>query len=379
MFFKSLTKYILLSGAVFLVSFAGSWITGGNVRNQTIMSLPPGGDDDKPAEQVYKNIQALNGMPAKDLGMVMQFMRSSLGVRCSFCHVHDDKTNKWNWESDDKDEKATARKMINMVKGINKDYFEGFSAVSCFTCHQGSNRISRIPPLPQVIAPPRKEGKDTTLPTAENIFEQYSKSLGDVSKIKNATSRYSKGSLTVWNGKVFDMEIYQQPANKYIQMVKTPDGIETECYDGTNGWAQDKSGVDDLEGFELQRMKEYADFTGDFDLSGRYTKTKVIGRDTVNGKTAYVVSAVIDDNRNERLYFDVDSGLLLRKKLYTRYIIGFIPEQADYSDYRSVNGIMIPFSVHYSYLDPGIETDIKYSEVKLNASLDNISFTKPQK
>ncbi len=371
-------KYTLLGCLVFLVSFAGSWIIGGSPKNQTGKDFPPDGDDDKPAEQVYKNIQVLNGMPAKDLHIVMHFMRSSLGVRCSFCHVHDDKTNKWNWESDEKDEKVTARKMINMVKGINKDYFEGYSAVSCFSCHHGSSRVTSIPPVPQVFAPPRKEGRDTTLPSAETVLENYNKSLGDVSKIKEAASKYSKGSLTGWNGKEYELEIYQQAPNKYLQIVKTPDGTETECYDGTAGWAKDKSGVDNLDGYELHTIKEYADFNGDFDLSGRYTKTQVIDKDTVDGKTAYVLRAIVDDNKNERLYFDVDSGLLLRRKIFNRSIIGFIPEQVDYSDYRSVDGVMIPFTVHYSYLDPGIETVRKYSEVKLNASLDKISFVKPQ-
>jgi hypothetical protein len=41
-----------------------------------------------------------------------------------------------------------------------------------------------------------------------------------------------------------------------------------------------------------------------------------------------------------------------------------------------VDGLMIPFTVHYSYLDPFIETERKYSEIKLNVPLDNISFSK---
>ena len=41
----------------------------------------------KTAEQVYKNITHLKGTPADQLLPGMQFIASSLGVQCSFCHV----------------------------------------------------------------------------------------------------------------------------------------------------------------------------------------------------------------------------------------------------------------------------------------------------
>src|SRR5947207_3104935 len=110
-------------------------------------------DDDKPAEQVYKNIQVLNGMPAGDLHWVMHFMRASLNVKCSYCHLHDEKTNTWNFESDSIEEKRTAREMITMVKSINTQNFEGKNAVTCFTCHGGHTNPMRTPPLPQVPPP----------------------------------------------------------------------------------------------------------------------------------------------------------------------------------------------------------------------------------
>ncbi len=372
--FKLLFRYIVISVCIFIVSFAGSWIFEKDNPNPKHL---PDNDDDKPAELVFKNIKVLNGMPAKDLHMVMHFFRASLGVRCSFCHVHDEKTNKWIWESDDKEEKGTAREMINMVKGINKEFFEGSAAVSCITCHNGHTNITRTPPLPQFNAPPRKEGRDSTLPKAEIVIDSYNKSIGDISKIKNASSRYSKGTLTASNGKVYDLDVYQQPANKYYQSVKTPDGTDIMCYDGVTGWEKGAQGTEELDGYELAILKDYSNFMGDFDLTGRYSKMQVIGRDTINGKPAYVVRASIDSLNSERLYFDTDSGLLLRRKIFNLSIIGNIPRQTDYSDYRMVDGLMIPFTVHYSYLDPFEETEKKYSEIKLNVPLDGISFSKP--
>ena len=67
----------------------------------------------KTAEEVYKNIVQLIGTPADQLMPAMQFMASSLGAECTFCHVAG------KMEADDKGAKKTAREMIAMTAAIN--------------------------------------------------------------------------------------------------------------------------------------------------------------------------------------------------------------------------------------------------------------------
>ncbi len=86
----------------------------------------------KPAEQVFKNIQVLKGMPAPELMDTMRTFTRSLGVQCDFCHVMG------AFEKDDKPEKPTAREMILMARQINRDNFGGHMRVTCWTCHRGS-------------------------------------------------------------------------------------------------------------------------------------------------------------------------------------------------------------------------------------------------
>jgi photosynthetic reaction center cytochrome c subunit len=86
----------------------------------------------KLAEEAYKNIQVFKGMPAPHLMEAMHAFKDALGVKCSFCHVQGD------FASDDKPEKATARKMVLMARGINKDNFGGERKVTCYTCHRGA-------------------------------------------------------------------------------------------------------------------------------------------------------------------------------------------------------------------------------------------------
>src|SRR5258708_8834508 len=101
---------------------------------------------EKTVEQVEKNIQVLTGLPQSQLVPVMNYMGSSLGVKCTFCHVKNG--DKWDFVSDAKPEKGSAREMIQMVQSINKTNFKGNPAVSCFTCHRGDNEPVRVPQLP---------------------------------------------------------------------------------------------------------------------------------------------------------------------------------------------------------------------------------------
>src|SRR6266852_722667 len=69
-------------------------------------------------EQVQKNIKVLNVMPQSQLIPAMNFFAASLGVRCNYCHVN--KNGQWDYPSDEKEEKATARTMIKLVLETNK-------------------------------------------------------------------------------------------------------------------------------------------------------------------------------------------------------------------------------------------------------------------
>jgi hypothetical protein len=98
---------------------------------------------DKPAEQVFKNIQIFKGEPVKNWMTIMSFMSASLGVDCTFCHVEG------AFEKDDKPAKQTARKMLNMVTNVGKQFYpEKGNRVSCNTCHRGKLKPEVNPPPP---------------------------------------------------------------------------------------------------------------------------------------------------------------------------------------------------------------------------------------
>src|SRR5919205_3522965 len=100
---------------------------------------------DKPVEQVSKNIQVLKGMPESQLLPVMHLMRTALGVKCEYCHIAE---NGKYW-MDDKPAKQTARRMIEMVREINRANFDGRPVVTCNSCHRGQTTPVAVPEIGQ--------------------------------------------------------------------------------------------------------------------------------------------------------------------------------------------------------------------------------------
>jgi hypothetical protein len=113
-------------------------------------------DDTRPAEQVYKNIQVLKGVPADKLLQTMKYFTRALGVRCEHCHVTaagSQIPGFGAFSKDDIEAKQTARKMIQMVGAINQDFFSGKTGPTCWTCHRGNVKPEiEPPPLPTAPA-----------------------------------------------------------------------------------------------------------------------------------------------------------------------------------------------------------------------------------
>jgi hypothetical protein len=75
------------------------------------------------------------------------------------------------------------------------------------------------------------------------------------------------------------------------------------------------------------------------------------------------------------LYFEQETGLLLRELRYGNSPIGRVPTQIDYADYRDVNGIKLPFRITYAWLDG--RDSIVLNEIRTNVAIDETKFGRP--
>lgn len=114
-----------------------------------------------PLAPPYKNLQIFpKDIAQADLVNNMKFFAQSLGVRCSHCHVgvEGQPLSTFDFASDAKVQKQTARAMLRMVHRINGEDFgvKEFKdvKVTCYTCHRGSAKpLTAPPPAPAQPAP----------------------------------------------------------------------------------------------------------------------------------------------------------------------------------------------------------------------------------
>jgi hypothetical protein len=355
---------------------------------------------DKPTEQVQKNIKVLTGLPQWQLIPVMNYMAASMGRRCNFCHVNNN--GQWDYASDDKQEKTTAREMIKLVLDTNKNTFKGNVEVGCYTCHRGRSQPQSIPALPLPVPSPgagqRPAGAAPSTqgpgqqpqaqaspsatpapPTSDDIINKYINAIGGTAAIDKIKTRVMKGSVVTANGQTISYEIHQTAPNKAYELFTAPRGSMERAVNGETGWEKNPQGVHELVGQQLADLKLSLQLFRNLKLKEQFTRLRFGGKDKVGDRDAYVLNAGTADNRRERLYFDAETGLLLRRITFAQTMIGVIPEQIDFEDYRDVDGVKLPFTIRVSSVDPGnpISTR-KFEEIKLNAPIDDSKFNMPK-
>lgn len=342
---------------------------------------------EKTVDQTRKNIQVLKGLPDSQLGTVMNFIAVSMGRQCNFCHVR--KGNDWVWESDDKEEKQTARAMMKMVLGINKDNFRGNIQVGCYTCHRGRNQPNGIPAFPLPTPPPRPQpaaspaaGQPSPTstpapPTADQILAKYTEAIGGQAAIDKMKTRVMKGTYAGFNGAELVFEADLAAPDKFYISVTTPQGTSERGSDGKVAWEKNARGVNELTNPVLDQMKSMFLSFNNIKLKEEFPRLRLGGRDKIGDRNVVIVSGTSADNHRARLFFDAETGLLLRRISYTETMIGVIPEQIDFEDYRDVDGLKLPFTIKVSSVEPGLVSTRKYTEIKLNAPVDDSKFKMP--
>jgi hypothetical protein len=216
------------------------------------------------------------------------------------------------------------------------------------------------------------------LPSADDILNRYSTAIGGQIASDRIKSCFIKGTSATWNGQPLAYETGQSVPDKGYEVFITQGGTSERVINGRRGWLKNADGVQELLGQQLADQKLSFPLFLILKLKDQYSSVRVSSQDKIDDRDAYVVSAIRLDNKRERLYFDVDNGLLRRRISYTQTMIGAIPEQTDFDDYREVEGLKLPFTIRGSFVDSRIPiVTRKFTEIKLNIPLADSKFGKP--
>jgi hypothetical protein len=383
----------LLKSAVLALSIVALFLILDN-RSEVVRATKPQPPQEKTVEQVGKNIKVLTGMPESQLIPVMNFFAASMGRRCNYCHVNNQ--GQWDYASDAKPEKTSARDMVKLVMEINKTTERlKLDPVSCYTCHRGRTSPQSIPalPLPLPSPPPNaggaggpnpgaspqaSPGATPALPSADEIFSKYAAAVGGQAAIDKLKSRTVKGTFTQANGNSFQFELSQAAPDKFYLLVTTPQGTLERGFNGQVGWEKTASGVREITGGELINFKAANGLFSLLKLKEQYTRAPRVRKDKLGDRDVYILDGATADNRRMRLYFDAGSGLLLRRTTTMPTMVGIIPDQIDLEDYREADGLKFPFTARAAALEVGNPTSTRtFTEVKLNGPVDESKFNMP--
>jgi len=197
--------------------------------------------------------------------------------------------------------------------------------------------------------------------------------LGGAAALQKITSRSVKGSRIGADGVLVPEEVHQKAPDKFLTVTTYPNVVFSNGVNGTVVWAHSsREGATPLPEQLAVQLKRDAVFHKELKTQELYSKLTVLGKTSVRDADAYVVQAQPAEGPVEKLFFDVKTGLLVRRYVETDTGLGKLPLQTDYEDYRVVDGIKQPFLIHWSM--PGRIWGRKIEEIKQNIALDDAKF-----
>ena len=361
-------------------------------RAQTGSAAPPAEQKPMLSEQAFKDIQVLRGIPVKEFMETMGFFAASLSLNCTDCHGEASGSS-WVRYADDTRLKQTSRRMIQMVNAINKANFGGAPYVTCYTCHRGSQKPKVIPSLAQQYSAPPDEDPDEIEPnpavrvtaTAEQILDRYIQAIGGAAAASRLTSYTAKGT---YEG--FDSDFQQVPVDIYA---KAPDmratvvhmgaGPNITTYDGREAWA---AGPSDLTPVTLMSLVDQsldgARLDAQLAFPGQIKQVLTDWRTgfpplSIDDRPVDVIQGRIPGRSRVKLYFDKETGFLVRYVRYSTTPVGTVPISVVYSNYRDVPGlgVKIPYTWQVTWTNGRGTFNI--TSLQPNVAIDATRFSRP--
>jgi hypothetical protein len=343
------------------------------------------------AEDVLKNVQVLRGISMDEFMGTMGFFSAALSLNCIDCHVEEAATD-WDKYADDTPLKQTSRKMVLMVRAINQANFGGKPGVTCYTCHRSSDMPKIVPSIteqymdvPDVDPNDLKSGGRERAPggpSADQILDKYIQAVGGPQKLAALTSFVARGTYEGFDAAAPVEILAKAPAQRAMVVHAIGEGgakkESTTVYDGRNGWVAARNTLVPMitmTGGSLDGARVDAQLSFPGQIKQILTNWSSDFQDAkIDNRPVQIVQGTIG-NSLVKLYFDKESGLLLRQLRYADTVVGPNPTQIDYSDYRDVSGIKLPFHLVVSWTDG--RSIIEIQEMQLNVPIDAARFAKP--
>ena len=368
-----------------VAGLAGVWLTGLALSAQGRTVAPATGQK---AGEAFKNVttSTLKELSVDDFIASMGLISANLGLDCADCHPNAG-TDRADFVIDTP-RKVTARRMVEMVAGINRTNFGGVQRVTCWTCHHGRITPSTTISLDAWYEAPNIELDDTVRqesgqPTADQVLDKYIQALGGAQRLAGLTSVVATGNALGYGdlGGNADFTMLAKTPNQRATLITYKDTQRPAsiwAFDGRTGWIKTPRGLlgeYELIGSELDGARLEAQLSFPGQIKQALTNWRGAAIRSIGDRDFVVVQGSGPRGFLATLYFDPASGLLSRMVRYGPSPIGRMPTQIDYSDYRDVGGIKFPFEYKFMWLDGRYTA--KLNKIETNVAIDATKFGRP--
>ncbi len=317
----------------------------------------------------YKNVTALADMPADQMGKVMNIMTASLGVNCQFCHEGTD------FAKEAVGHKDIGREMIEMTFDLNKRHFEGREEVTCFTCHRGQKHPAATV-MTEIGVVTAGVQQPATKPSVDSILAKYVAAIGGQEKLSTLKSRHTIGKRIEPDGRAEPEEVWNMADGKYRMLTTYGSGNNSvavsEVFDGKAAAKKANSDAIQLKRDEMLLIEREARIGFGADLVTAFGQLAFERIATINDRSVAVLATRNSDGIREKLYFDVETGLLARRSTAIPTVLGDFVHQVDYEDYKAFDGFNLPTRIQFSV--PNITWTREVSSVEHNQTIDTSIF-----
>ena len=219
----------------------------------------------------------------------------------------------------------------------------------------------------------------------DDVLAKYYQSIG-MSAVKEWKTLIMTGKSSA-QGMEFPITIIMKRPGKMRMEVEIQGNKMLSVFDGQSGWSvapwSGSSDPQDMTADEIKGMKEQADFEGAlFNWKEKGHKAELIGREDMEGTQVYKVKIVRDDENIETYFIDAENFVPLKVASVTKIQGNETESESFPSNYKDVNGAMMPFAIENKFKGQGGQTvsqHVLIDKYEVNKEVADTLFVKPEK
>jgi len=215
------------------------------------------------------------------------------------------------------------------------------------------------------------------MPTVDQILNKHLEAIGGRAALERVTTMTARGTLNVPDaGLTGTIEMYGKAPDKVASFVDFGGMQQSDAYDGQTGWSNDpQNGLRIKAGAELADAKTGAVFSKELKMKTLYPTMTVSGPERVGTRDMWVITATPAEGTPVKMYYDLESGLMMRQVVTRHTPIGPLEVDIRLEDYRDVDGVRRPHTIRQ--MSSLFSAVIQLSEIRQNIEIDDAVFRKP--